>query len=406
MKKFLILFILLIAIFVNIPFLDILNNKITDIASDKVDLNIKINTIEHTFLNPNKIKLNGISIKNKDRTILETDSISLKFEIFPLIDSIVNIDLIKIDKLKASLIKEDLFLIGKKENNEKNKDKDIISVNIKKIKVNHSEIKYDKFLLEKINLESSFSNNKINIKSLIFNTFGGNLDIKGNVNLTNKNLKLSGSARNFELSNLNDFLNKKDIKLKGKIKTEFKIDKDKTINGNLKIEGYKLKLKGIDLDKLINGFMDSQEVGLFDIASYMTLGPLGMIFTNSLEAIKSIPGLSGQSTIKHLNINTKIDNSILKIKDVGFSSKENRIIAQGKIDLNQLKFNNFKVHVLNDNACSRFHQEIKGKLTRPEIGATKTISSGIISPITDLIKKTSNIFSDCSPIYSGKIKHP
>lgn len=405
MKKFLILFILLITIFLNTPFFNILNNKITSIASNKANLNIKINKIEHTFLNPNMIKLNRISVKNKDRTILEIESLSLKLELLPLIDNIVNIDFINIDQLKTSLIKEDFSLKNKKETAVEKNNKPI-SVNIKKIKVNHSEIKYDKFLLEKINLESSFSNNKINIKSLIFNTFGANLDIKGNVNLTNKNLKLSGSARNFELSNLNDFLNKKDLKLKGKIKTEFKIDKDKTINGNLKIEGHKLKLKGIDLDKLINGFMDSQEVGLFDIASYMTLGPLGMIFTNSLEAVKSIPGLSGQSTIKHLNINTKIDNSILKIKDVGFSSKENRIIAQGKIDLNQLKFNNFKVHVLNDNACSRFHQEIKGKLTRPEIGATKTISSGIISPITDLIKKTSNIFSDCSPIYSGKIKHP
>jgi hypothetical protein len=403
-KKYLIILLSTI-IFINIPFLNLFKLYIIEEIQKKYPIEISIDSIDHTLLSVNHIKISNITIKKDKNIIFNNKNLELKFQIIPLLKKIVIIDYVLIDSFKINMSSKDLLIFKNKESNSK-KEKIDLKFYINRLKINDSSIKYNDYKIENLFLLSSLKDQNVKIDQLDFDFFQGHFQIEALIDLNNKKLKTKGKINKISLSNLNPFLKKKNIKLDGIINSDFNITKTNNINGQLNISGKQIKLKGIDIDQLINGFMDSREVGLLDVASYMTLGPLGMIFTNSLEAIKSASGLSGKSLINHLNINAKINNSNIIMKDVGFSSKNNRIIAKGSINIETLSFNKFKVHILNEEACSRFHQEISGTIKSPEIGVTKTISSGIISPITNLIDKPSNIISSCNPIYNGKIKHP
>ena len=90
----------------------------------------------------------------------------------------------------------------------------------------------------------------------------------------------------------------------------------------------------MNINKLLQGFIDSREVGLLDIASYATLGPIGALITNTLESGKSYPGLGrGESEIKQVYVKAELRDGSAEMKDAAIKTSKYRLAAIGKLNL-------------------------------------------------------------------------
>ena len=166
-------------------------------------------------------------------------------------------------------------------------------------------------------------------------------------------------------------------------------------------------INGMNLNRLLDGFIDSREVGILDIASYVTLGPVGAIVTNTLEASKSYPGLGrGETQIQQAYFKFKVDDQTIETEDVALKTSEYRLAAIGKLNLKDKVYEDFRIHILNKKGCSRIFQELKGSLTSPEVGATKTFAKGVIGPLTDLFSRVKGVVKKCEPVYEGEVSPP
>ncbi len=400
-----------------------LKGFVTDKVFDDYKIELLFNKpIEHSIFSPGDFVFKDVSVKNEGKEILKIGKIVVKSHLLSLIKKKIIVDGIYVEDFYLSINATDQKKLtekikSKKKLTKKNIDDEhipeAIEFSINSFVLKNINLKYQKEIqINNLNLISKIDNKKITLDSLSLNSFGGEYKMDGNLFYGDKPFKadVQGSYSKIDLSLFNHFLKSQKKSLKGNLSFDYNLkwqdDKAMKPEGNFHARAKKLTLSGINIDKLLEGFIDSREVGALDIASYMTLGPLGALVTNSLESSKSLLGLnSGTSKFTHINIKTEFNDGIANLSDVAFSTKENRVSVAGKINLNKKIFKNFFVYILNKKGCARILQRVSGSLLEPDIGVTQTISEGVISPVTDLLKKTKELV-DCKPVYRGVVKHP
>ncbi|WP_372656061.1 hypothetical protein [Halobacteriovorax sp.] len=416
MKKILLSIIVLLSILILTvlvtPF-SLFQKQIFEAINSSSSIRVSTNdSISYNLLNAQELKADNISIELPDY-LIDFETVLLRVDIKSLIKKDIVIEELK---FKIRSISEKKNLNKKTVNkNKENKAKGIDSITVKNI-----DIIIDEALL------SDYNVNNISIISKIINVKLDELLIEGNIDLSILNKDLEGiiSLKNTDFQNieidlkLNDLDNLfqqiklNDIKLHGALELKYKgrIENfSEPLNNvmSLTIEGENLRWVGKDLDEILDAYIDSKKVGLLDVAGYLTLGPIGILVSKGTDLAKAgLKGVvNGETVIDKVFTKVTMNQKVVSLEDVAVATKKHRIVANGKINLNDHRFEDFNIGTVDEKGCSIFAQEISGKLVDPEIGALNSIMNETFSKFKELFKSSISLIVDrCDNQYRGVVK--
>jgi hypothetical protein len=177
----------------------------------------------------------------------------------------------------------------------------------------------------------------------------------------------------------------------------------KNMDGEISFNGRQLTLNGMNLDEFINNFRRSQRFNLVDLSAVMLAGPAGIMVTKGSDYAMIIAGNKGEkTTISQFASVWDIDKGKITIKDVAFATLENRIAAQGWIDMRSDSLD-VTIAILDENGCSLINQNISGSGNDPVYSNVKIIQT-LLAPVTKLLKNIT--LQDCDKFYEGIVEHP
>lgn len=175
------------------------------------------------------------------------------------------------------------------------------------------------------------------------------------------------------------------------------------LSGTIKLEGNDLLLYGIDTDELLKKVERSQNFTLLDVSAVLLTGPVGLAITKGSDVAVLVATSVGEVTeIPKFVSDWEINNGIISMKDVAFSTNKNRIAAMGSVNLSDQNLN-ITFGVLRKDGSLRFSQDIYGKFDNPEFGKINVIST-VLSPVTNLWNSVFRIEGEV--FYDGLVKHP
>jgi len=175
------------------------------------------------------------------------------------------------------------------------------------------------------------------------------------------------------------------------------------LNGTINLSGENLLLIGIDADKLIENFQESQNFNLVDLGGAVLAGPIGIVVTKGSDYATLLVAGSGEKTqIKSLVSNWDLDSGELKIKDAAFSTNKNRLAAIGYINISQDSLD-LTIALLNSFGCSAFSQRVYGNLNSPTMEKIKVVGT-VLAPVTNLVDDV--LGKECEVFYQGAVEHP
>ncbi len=362
------LFLILIILFLNDPFM-FLKGSLVDLvnrSTDAVHIN-KVDSIEYSFFTPRSLIIHNLELRAQG-VDAKFSKIEANIDIMKLTQKNLHFDSLLINLVAMKNIELDLSGEG-------------ISIDLESLSAKGpAEITINKGLGE-INLDFEKENKDLKIN------FTGHLD---------------------DLDKVLALFSIKEKKLYGSLKLEGDFAYSEKFSGQLNIYGENLKWVGKDLDRILSAYIDSKQIGLLETAGFFTLGPIGILAAKGVDLGKgAVHGIvDGETKIKALNIGVGLQDNIVKLNDVAFSTEEHRVAAKGRIILDkEPHFQDFSVANINEKGCVLFEQKVSGKLSDPELGVLRTFSGEIFSPIEDIYTRLKELVtSDCRLFYKGRVK--
>jgi len=280
-------------------------------------------------------------------------------------------------------------------------------------------IAYGKLMIDSANM------NMLHIEDIQLNVEIGNgiLDVshesiseKGHRQHGNFFMDLSGNTPSYNIKqdidgfHIEDFLEKVEIEPFMIGQMDFSVDlyfaghiaSDiwQSSKGEVLLNGNKMLLYGMDLDRVARQYERSQKFSLIDVGALFLAGPVGIAVTKGSEYANLLISNKGDSTIVHEFVSKwSLEAGELIVEDVAFSTDENRIALQGSLSLWQEYFTSIDFALINDYGCAVFHQNIRGPFTDPEISDVKVVKT-LLGPVKNIFrgKKCKN------PFYTGSVK--
>lgn len=176
-----------------------------------------------------------------------------------------------------------------------------------------------------------------------------------------------------------------------------------SLKGNIEIGGDSLIMYGVDIDAFIQKLSRSQNFSLADVGAVMLAGPAGLLLTKGSDITKLlITNNNDSSLITQLSNKWNIQDGILTARDVALATTHNRVALKGEYELNDDQIE-VAIAVLDPNGCSAIRQNIKGSISKPELGELQILKT-LLKPVTNLVVGV--LDNDCDPFYKGEVKHP
>ncbi len=169
------------------------------------------------------------------------------------------------------------------------------------------------------------------------------------------------------------------------------------------IRGKDLNVKNINIDKLIDTFKDSQKVTAMDALGFYAMGPIGLLYSQGVNLGGALGTMGGESHIRQINFEFLFQDKAISMKDVAVRTKKNLIAIQGRVNLENKKFERLKIGFLDKRYCPELVQKIKGTLEKPEFGVGKSVFKTLVAPVTSLVNSTKELVSGCKRFYKGKV---
>jgi AsmA protein len=178
--------------------------------------------------------------------------------------------------------------------------------------------------------------------------------------------------------------------------------------GQVRVEGQNIVIENINIDRLIDAYVQSNQTSLLNVAGFMALGPVGILATQSAKLGKNMPGLmQGQTKMETLHVELEIADQLAKTQDVAFKTAKHRVAAQGAIDLKEQTYQNFEIGFLDAQGCAKLVQTIEGSLTQPSFRITRSLIKTITAPVTNMTNRVENMLTGgCEKFYQGTVAHP
>ncbi|MHB8404411.1 MAG: AsmA family protein [Gammaproteobacteria bacterium] len=184
-------------------------------------------------------------------------------------------------------------------------------------------------------------------------------------------------------------------------------DMRRTLEGQISLRGKNLTLEGQDLDKEISRFESSQHFNLVDIGAVFFAGPLGLVVTKGYNFASLGQGSGGNSQIRTLVSDWKIEHGVAQAQDVAMTTNKNRIALQGGLNFIDNKFDNVTVALINVKGCATVRQKISGSFQKPVVENQSLVKS-LTGPVWKLLKMGRDIFpgGKCEVFYAGSVAPP
>ena len=177
-----------------------------------------------------------------------------------------------------------------------------------------------------------------------------------------------------------------------------------TVHGEATLRGENLMLVGRDLDRELALYDTTQKFNLVDLGALYFAGPIGLAITKGYDYAKLFKGKGGNSQIRKLVSQWKIEHGVAEAQDVALATNENRLALQGGLDFANQRYQHITVALVDTKGCTLVRQKISGPFKNPELEKPNVIKA-ITGPARKLLTKTKEIFTGkhCELFYSGSV---
>lgn len=284
-----------------------------------------------------------------------------------------------------------------------------------------AEIRYNDLSLGRLSSQMNWAGDTANISTLTLAPINGDwiaLTLSGSSQVGDKVGLSSLAIENFHLdtSLVSTFFPQSSIQpegglnLSGKLSAPLFVDSNEkrlaALSGNLKMDTEQIKVKGINLDSLLNGFKDSHEFGLRDVGGFMLGGPIGILGGKLFSLAGGAAGAIGETNINKISLSADIQKGLLKLSESAVATGKNRFAFNGGIDLARQKFKDFDFAILDEKGCATIKQTLNGDLTNPKSAIANTLLGTITNPLKDVLTGLGSGLKGCKAFYSGDVVHP
>lgn len=229
-----------------------------------------------------------------------------------------------------------------------------------------------------------------------------------------KNINSAFQLSSFDLARMSTYLGEDfSYPMKGKIKIKGSIvlpsvEQFLDASGAVDVVSEHIEIQNINANTLMEAYLDSNKASLLDVAGFMTLGPIGVLASQSAKMSQTIPGvMGGKTNIKNLKVQIQIDKGRAVLEDVAFATDKFRVAAKGALQLQNKTFDGLKIGFLNKKGCADLVQKIGGTFEKPEFGVSKSVLKTVVAPVTSVGKKIGNLVTGgCKVFYDGSVEHP
>jgi AsmA protein len=192
------------------------------------------------------------------------------------------------------------------------------------------------------------------------------------------------------------------LSTRGKTANEMK----RTANGEVSLRGENLTLDGVDLDRTFSRYEASQSFNLVDVGAFFFAGPFAPLITKGYNFASLFQGSGGNSRIRVLVSDWKVEHGIARAKDVAMATNENRIALMGSLDFVNERFNDVTVAVVDEKGCAKVRQKIRGPFRKPEVEKLSVLQTAG-GPLLSLFKQAEKLFwGQCEVFYAGSVAPP
>lgn len=292
----------------------------------------------------------------------------------------------------------------------------------KTLELKVAKAQQDEDIFSDIDIKATQANRKIAVNPLTVNVNDTNLNADWVIDLSQPGYAsdFKFDFENLELSQLVRPDNEESIALRGKLSgladlTFTGLSPEKifdSMNGQVLIANTEpVQLINLNVNKVLERFLESQEFGLLDIGGFVLAGPAGLLLSQgvSMQGVLSNLGANkGDTMFGQINIDMTIENGVLKTRDVAASTQYYRFAFDGNIDLSIMAFNDFEFMILNDEGCKEYSQTLNGSLSSPEIETFRTAFDAVTGSVVGLLKSGVGLLTGgyCESAYDGKVTHP
>lgn len=182
----------------------------------------------------------------------------------------------------------------------------------------------------------------------------------------------------------------------------------RSMSGKASMTGRDLITTRLDLDNLVEQFIDSQRFDLVDLGAFMIVGPLGPIVTRSYDLSMLVNATQGGSSeVRQLVSLWQINEGKAVARDVALATKKSRISMSGEVDIGARRFRNLVVAVVDASGCALVSQEMDGPFESPEVKKPNFLVSAA-GPIISIFRGTARLISGekCEVFYNGSVAAP
>ncbi|ACV26370.1 AsmA family protein [Kangiella koreensis] len=292
----------------------------------------------------------------------------------------------------------------------------------KTIELKVAQIQQDEDTYSKLDIKAVQSARAVTVKPLTIRVNDADLSAEWLIDLTQP-----GYASHFEFDFQNLDLeklvrpdNENSISLRGKLDgladltfTGLKMDTIfPGLNGQILLTNNQpVELVNLNVNKVLERFLESQEFGLLDIGGFVLAGPAGLLLSQGVSmqgVLGNLGANQGNTMFGQVYVDMTIENGVLKTRDVAASTQLYRFAFDGNIDLSIMAFNDFEFMILNEEGCKEYSQTLNGSLSSPEIETFRTAFDAVTGSVVGLLKSGVGLLTGgyCEGVYDGKVAHP
>ena len=180
-----------------------------------------------------------------------------------------------------------------------------------------------------------------------------------------------------------------------------------TAVGEASLRGENLMLVGRDLDRELARYASTQSFNLVDAGALFFAGPMGLAVTKGYDFANLFRGQEGNSSIRMLVSEWKVEHGVAVAQDVAMATNENRLALKGGLDFVNKRYDHVTVAIVDAQGCTLVRQKIRGPFGKPVVEKPNIIKA-IAGPAVKLLTKTKEIFTGrrCELFYSGSVTAP
>jgi AsmA protein len=177
----------------------------------------------------------------------------------------------------------------------------------------------------------------------------------------------------------------------------------RTAQGEATLRGKNLQIAIGNLDEKLSHYESSQNFNLVDVGAFFIAGPLGTAATKGHDFASIFQGTKGNTGIRILVSQWRVENGVAQAQDVAMATKENRLAMKGGLNFVNRDFDDVTVAILDHKGCARVEQRIRGSFSKPEVEKPNVLAS-LTGPISSLIGKATKLLgAQCKVFYDGSV---